>query len=103
MTVSQGLRRKRKERKKKKRKMGPLADPILVGRPAEVTSANAYTLNLWAADEDRTLTERQRERGESECTIKRLKGGKGEEWRQHRVRQINKEEDNRMLRGKRVK
>lgn len=56
MNVSQGLQRKKK--KERKRKKGPLADPILVGRPAEVTSANAYTLNLWAADEDRTLTKR---------------------------------------------
>lgn len=57
MTVSQWMQRKRK---------GPLADPVLGGRPAEVTSANAYTLNLWAAGEDHTLTKR-----ESECKIRR--------------------------------
>lgn len=70
MTVSRGLRRKRK---------GPLADPVLEGLPAEVTSANAYTLNLWAAGEDRTLTKRQEEERESECTIKRLREGGCEE------------------------
>lgn len=42
----------------------PLADPVRGGRPAAAASANAYTLNLWAADEDRTLTERQRRQGE---------------------------------------
>lgn len=58
VTDSQALQRKKKKKKKK-----PIADPALVGRPDEVTSANAYTLNLWAADEDRTLTKRQRKRG----------------------------------------
>lgn len=53
MTVSQGLQRRR----------GQHADPVLEGRPAEVTSANVYTLNLWAGDEDRTLTKRHRKRG----------------------------------------
>lgn len=76
MTVSQRLQRKRRKEEKKKKERGLLADPVLVGRPAEVTSANAYTLNLWAADEDRTLTERQEEERESECTIRRLGGGR---------------------------
>lgn len=64
MTVSQGL-----QRKKKRKKKGPLADPVPVGRPDEVTSANAYTLNLWAADEDRTLTKRQRKRGRVNASL----------------------------------
>lgn len=45
------------------RKRGGLADPFQEGRPAGVTSANAYTLSLWAGDEDHTLTRRQRKRG----------------------------------------
>lgn len=40
-----------------------LADPFQEGRPAGVTSANAYTLSLWAGDEDHTLMRRQRKRG----------------------------------------
>lgn len=51
------------------RRKGVLAEPFQEGRPAGVTSANAYTLSLWAGDEDRTLTGRHRKRGESERTI----------------------------------
>lgn len=57
VAVSQRLRRKRRPWK------APLADPVRGGRPAAAASADAYTLNLWAADEDRTLTERQRRGG----------------------------------------
>lgn len=45
------------------RRKGVLAEPFQEGRPAGVTSANAYTLSLWAGDEDRTLTGRHRKRG----------------------------------------
>lgn len=41
------------------RKKGGLADPFQEGRPAGVTSANAYTLSLWAGDEDHTLTRKR--------------------------------------------
>lgn len=78
VTVSRGLRRKRK---------GPLADPVLGGRPAEATSANAYTLNLWEAGEGRTLTKRQRER--VSVRLEERRRGRRES-----------EEDNRMLKEK---
>lgn len=48
---------------KGQRRKGVRADPSPEGRPAGVTSANAYTLSLWAGDEGHTLTRRQRERG----------------------------------------
>lgn len=74
MTVAQRLQRRRRKRKS-------LAEPVPGGRPAEATSANAYTLNLWGVDEDRTLAERE-EGGEE---------------------QRDKERDNRMLEEKKVK
>lgn len=54
---------------KKKKEKGPLADPVQVGQPAGATSANAYTLNLWAADEDHTLTKGQRKRGRVDARL----------------------------------
>ncbi|KAI9547021.1 hypothetical protein NQZ68_021691 [Dissostichus eleginoides] len=93
VTVSQGLRwkeRRKRQMEKKKEKNGRLADPFLGGRPAGVTSANAYTLNLWAADEDRTLTKRQRKReGEGMHDLRRRGRMSGKQ-------KINKEKDNRM-------
>lgn len=58
VSVSQrllGRRRRRKERRTR-----PLSGPVLGGLPAGATSANVYTLNLWATGEDRTLTKRQK-------------------------------------------
>lgn len=45
------------------RRKGVLAEPSQEGRPAGAASANAYTLSLWAGGGDRTLTGRQRKRG----------------------------------------
>lgn len=69
VTVSQGLQWKK----------GLFAHPVLGGLPAGVTSANAYTLNLPAADEDRTLTKRQRKRGTVNAGLERPKGGTEED------------------------
>lgn len=48
-----------------RKKGAELADPVPEGRPAGATAANAYTLNLWAGGEGRTLTERAQEEMES--------------------------------------
>lgn len=61
VSVSQRLLGRRKERRTR-----PLSGPVLGGRPAGATSANAYTLNLWATGADCILTRRQREKGMKE-------------------------------------